>query len=212
LFVIPQRSGGICFVRFQLRCILCDMNHATQRVLFCLSLFAVVLVIGCNRQKPTLGSGDEWRSWKPNQKRSYIVGFVDGWSTSSSKACDKIDDFTTIAQDNKADPSHKFDNVLPLPSARCREASDKFSKEQLSGVDQTSLRGMFVDVSVYTNVLDDFYRHPECRPMPYSILLAHLNDNEFKSGEDLYKFVRSGPGWGFFSGFDGIEKCLPGYQ
>jgi hypothetical protein len=69
-----------------------------------------------------------------------------------------------------------------------------------------------IDVSAYTNVLDDFYRHSECRRMPYSVLLEHLNDEEFKSGEDLYKFVRSGPGWGFFTGFDGIEKCLPGYQ
>jgi hypothetical protein len=70
---------------------------------------------------------------------------------------------------------------------------------------------MFVDVSAYTIVLDDFYRHPECRSMPYSVLLAHLNDNEFKSGEDLYKFVRSGPGWGSFS-IDGIARCLTGYR
>jgi hypothetical protein len=188
------------------------MNHI-PRALFCISLFAVVFVIGCNRQKPIFGSGDEWRSWNTEQKRLYVTGFVDGWSTGSLEACDKIDDFTTIAQNDKAqNPSYRFDSVIPLPSARCRLASDKFSKAQLSGADPTSPEGMFVDVSAYTNVLDDFYRHPECRRMPYSTLLEHLNDNEFKSGEDLYKFVRSGPGWGFFSGFDGIEKCLPGYQ
>jgi len=174
-------------------------------------LIALILCLtaGCKQKQPIAGSGDEWLSWTSDQKRFYVAGFVDGWGNGSSEACEKIDDFTTIGADNVTDPTHKFDNVIPLPSSRCRHASDHFSKARLSGGDPTSGRGVFVDVSVYTNVLDDFYRHPECLRMPYFVLLAHLNDREFKSGEDLYKLVRSGPGWGSFS-IDGIDKCLSG--
>jgi hypothetical protein len=44
--------------------------------------------------------------------------------------------------------------------------------------------------------------------MPYMTIMQHLNDAEFKSGDDLYMLVRSGNAqWGAFSGFDGMEKC-----
>jgi hypothetical protein len=115
-------------------------------------------------------------------------------------------DDLTIPNDKKPD-----DGVLPIPSGLCRHARDGFSKARFAGGNPTDGRGSMVDVAAYTQVLDHFYSHPECRRMPYSIVLSHLNDREFKSGEDLYHFVRSGPGWGSFSGFDGIEKCLPGY-
>jgi hypothetical protein len=167
------------------------------------------LISGCKQAKPIPESGDEWLAFTPKEKQRYVIGFVEGWMVGSSKACRQIDDFTVLDNNKSADTARKLENVLPSPSAFCMHIRPEFSKMQVSGGDMTSAS---IDVSAYTNVLDDFYRHSECRRMPYSILLEHLNDEEFKSGEELYKFVRSGPGWGAFSGFDGIEKCLPGYR
>lgn len=63
-------------------------------------------------------------------------------------------------------------------------------------------------VDPYVAVIDDFYKHAECRAMPYRAIMKHLNDAEYKSGEELYKFVRAGDAaWGAFSSFDGIENC-----
>lgn len=166
------------------------------------AILALGLMGGCKQTQPVSGSGDEWRSWTPNEKRFFVRGFVDGSGSGSVEACAKMDDLTVV-NDQKPE-----DGLVDTPSVRCRQAYGKFSKIRIAGSGPKEAR---VDVSAYTNVLDDFYSHTECRAMPYSILLTHLDDNEFKSGEDLYKFVRSGPGWGFFS-IDGIEKCLAGYQ
>jgi hypothetical protein len=173
-----------------------------SRTVISIVVFAFGLMTGCRQSKPVSGSGDEWLSWTPNEKRFFVMGFVDGSGSGSVEACVKMDDLTVV-NDRKPE-----DGLLDTPSARCRNAYGKFSKVRITG---SGPRGAREDVSAYTNVLDDFYRYPECRAMPYSILLTHLDDNEFKSGEDLYKFVRSGPGWGSFS-VDGIERCLPGYQ
>jgi hypothetical protein len=202
LFVIPQRSGGICFSGFPLRCILCRMVHAKQRVSLCLSLFAVVLVIGCRGKKPTLGSGDEWRSWKPIQRAAFVEGFVDGQSFGSAETCSSVDD--SFTEGTKLPPG------ALMPSAVCIAARKTYTRGHLISSSAT-LKGATFDVSEYTSVLDIFYEHPECRVMPYNVLLEHLNDKEYRSGEDLFKLVHSEHpgGWGFFTGFDGMDKCLP---
>ena len=183
--------------------------HRNFKLSLPITLLTLCLISGCKQAKPIPESGDEWLSLTPKEKQRYVIGFVDGWTVGSYTACRKIDDFAVLDNNKSEDMARKLENVIPSPSAFCMHLRPEFSKVRVSGNDATSPS---IDISAYTNVLDEFYRHPECRRMPYSILLEHLNDEEFKSGEDLYKFVRSGPSWGGFTGFAGIEKCLPGYQ
>jgi hypothetical protein len=64
--------------------------------------------------------------------------------------------------------------------------------------------------SQYVKVVDDFYRHPECRVIPYSMLMEHLDDGDFVDGDTLFRQVRAGKiNFGFFSAWDGVEDCLP---
>jgi hypothetical protein len=60
----------------------------------------------------------------------------------------------------------------------------------------------------YITVINEFYKHPECRMMPYAALMEHLNDKEYQSGEELFQAVQTRRvDWGSFSGFDGMDKC-----
>lgn len=95
----------------------------------------------------------------------------------------------------------KFRSKLEPDEDPCMQLRKKYSHVEVG-------RGLAAYTVAYTSVIDDFYKHPECRMMPYSTLLEHLDDKEYKSGEDLYKFVRSGAaGWGSFS-IAGIADCL----
>lgn len=159
-----------------------------------------IIATSCKREKPMMASGDEWRSWTKDQKHAYLVGFLDGQPAGASQVCNKMDDLTRL---KNPDPQNPVDS----PSLRCRNAREEYSKAHLIAPDPGTLGGASLDVTAYSNVLDDFYRHPECRAMPYVILLSHLDDKEFKSGEELFRYVRSDPGWGSFT-IPGIESCL----
>jgi hypothetical protein len=179
-------------------------KHLCTALKFVLLFGCLCAIPGCKRKLPVMGTGDEWRSWSAAERRQYLVGYLEGQLAAVYKTCHLSDDFAE--QDGQTlYPNH-------FPSRRCTDAAPKYSKARVDFADESTGKGRSLDVSVYTNVLDTFYSHRECRIMPYEIILQHLNDQEFKSGDDLYKFVRSGPGWGAFSGFDGIEKCLPGYR
>jgi len=93
-----------------------------------------------------------------------------------------------------------------MPADVCIAASKTYTRGHL--IDPGGkLKDATFDVSEYASVLDTFYEHPECRVMPYVVLLQHLNDKEFRSGEDLFKLVHTEhpTGWGLFSGF---EPCI----
>jgi len=178
-------------------------KRLSTAVKFVLLFGCLCAIPGCKRKLPVLGSGEEWSSWSAAERRHYLVGYLEGHNAGMYETCKLTDDLA--AQDGQELYSNH------RPSMRCVNASRKYSKAHIVYTGEAG-RGKGLDVSVYVKVLDIFYSHRECRIMPYEIILQHLNDQEFKSGDDLYKFVRSGPGWGAFSGFDGIEKCLPGYR
>jgi len=165
---------------------------------------SILAASGCKRPTPAIGTGDEWRSWSASKREQYLVGYVEGHLAGTSQACKLADD--------RAEQDGKTLYVDHFPSRRCQDAAPQYTQVHITSEDKATGRRRSLDLSAYVNVLDTFYAHSECRMMPYEIILQHLNDKEYKSGDDLYKFVRSGPGWGTFSGFDGIEKCLPGYS
>jgi hypothetical protein len=148
-----------------------------------LPLLALFLAAGCHRQTTWMNSGDRWRSWSPLQRETYVAGFINGHSIAVEQTCEALSDKGITPRD------------------RCRDAGPRYSRMQLDG----TVDGYAVP---YTLAIDDFYKHTECRSMPFETLLEHLNDREYKSGEDLYKLVHTGKiEWGGFSIPD-IDKCL----
>jgi len=121
------------------------------------------------------------------EKSSYVLGFIDGWNSGAADRC---------LSDTIYSGRHYPHEDTMTPEGACMADSKHFTRRVM----------MSDDASAYTGVIDTFYSHPECRTMPYFALLEHLDDAEYKSGEELYQYVRSGPPWGQFS-VDGIDKC-----
>jgi hypothetical protein len=158
----------------------------------CLSLLLIALLVtSCHHQKPMPGMGDEWRSWSVDQRQAYVSAYLDGQSAGQSNLCRKIQQEAEI---------FKLHNDTAPFTDPCEQLVDKYSHVQRG-------YGIGPYTNAYTSVIDAFYEHPECRMMPYFVLIEHLTDKEYKSGEELFKYVRSGPDWGSFS-IDGIDKCL----
>ncbi len=193
------------------RCILACMRIRWRIELFGLAMVAPILAIGCHKPTPgpqskarfTIDSGDEWRSWSPAQRTGYVEGFLDGRLSGLGQACDAADwQSYDIPGGSKLSPE-----MVQL----CQQKIKTYTR--FTPIDQL-MRGAPLDVTAYTSVLDAFYAHPECRVMPFPTILNHLNDEEYMSGDELYEYLRGGanPGgrgksWGFFTGFDGMDKC-----
>lgn len=144
---------------------------------------AVAITIGCN-QSPLVGRGDEWHNMTQLQKEIFVSAYMDGNSSGTSDLCNALDGREVLRDDS------------------CMRSRRTYTHGNSNAV------GSYSYVDPYVAVIDDFYKHSECRAMPYTAIMGHLNDAEFKSGDALYKFVRSGrAAWGAFSGFDGIQNC-----
>jgi hypothetical protein len=162
-----------------------------------MSSFALLLMVGlaaCRRAQPTAapkqhsGLGDDWLSMTTSEKTIFVEGFIEGRYVGADDICNT----GLVILPKKHRPGDE--NLSEYE--RCGAMSGRYShQDPKTGED------------AYIRVIDTFYSHPECRPMPYFTLLEHLDDAEYKSGEELYQFVRSGPGWGQFT-IDGIDKCL----
>jgi len=139
--------------------------------------------------KPPIGLGDDWLAMTPAERASTVDMFIGGWNVGSIDTCWAL--LGSISVD--AWPGR---GKTP-PADLCNAATKQFTHVNLATG----------DVSAYTSVIDTFYSHPECRTMPYGLLLEHLNDAEYKPGEQFYQYVRSGLVWGHFTGPNGFEKC-----
>ena len=122
------------------------------------------------------------------EKTIFVDGFIEGRHVGAEDICD------TGAVILPRKPKPGDENLSEY--GRCEAMSGQYSHlDPKTGDD------------AYIRVIDAFYSHPECRTMPYDMLLEHLNDSEYKSGEELYQYVRSGLVWGPFTGPKGFEKC-----
>jgi hypothetical protein len=118
------------------------------------------------------------------EKEIFVSAYIDGNNLGASGLCNALERRETLRDDS------------------CMAWHPVYTHGDAKAI------GSFNYVAPYVSVIDDFYKHSECHAMPYVFIMEHLNDAEFKSGEALYKFVRSGQAaWGSFSGFDGIEHC-----
>jgi hypothetical protein len=173
------------------------MRHTKLAIVPIIANLALVLSLGCHRAEQPLIFGDDWQSFTRLQKESFVSGFIDGATNSAVALCNKMKSHILVL---------KFDNETKAPSDPADSPCLQFRPRYSHVIPGDAWKLSYVDP--YVQVMDDFYRHPECRIIPYTVIMDHLNDEEYKSGEDLYRFVRSGNApWGSFTGFDGMEKC-----
>jgi hypothetical protein len=157
-------------------------------------LTGTVLVLGCWRASPAPEPSDfggQWRRWSAQERNVYVSGFLAGASTSQRALCN---DFEPHILSLKRD-GEDYGSGFP-----CTHFEHRYSHVGIRNIDTYAQE--------YVQVLNDFYKHPECRVMPYSILLEHMDDKEFRTGDQMFNAVQVGElHLGFLSGFDGMERC-----
>lgn len=162
------------------------------RALSVLSL-SLFMLCGCRAHKrEPISLGYEWLSWTPEQRQLYVGGFLDG-QNQQIELCEKLD---WSIRNLKLDDDVRLEaNEMP-----CQHFVHKYTHSQVGDWNSYT--------RAYVSVIDDFYKHPECRVMPYAALMDHLNDKEYQSGEELFRTVQTSHGeWGSFSGFEEMRKC-----
>jgi hypothetical protein len=182
-----ERHGGttIYIVSMQLK--------ALRRTVLFLLLF-VTFCIGCRQERPPLGQGAEWLTMTRHEKQLFVSAYLDGISSGTFDLCNGLENSALII---------KIKDSIASGEGPCTHFRPRYTHTDTKAI------ATYEYSDPYVNIIDGFYKHPECRVMPYTAILQHLNDAElFKSSDDLYMFVRSGDAhWGAFSGFEGIEKC-----
>ena len=124
----------------------------------------------------TPGSGQEWLSWNPAERNSYVEGFFDGYGRGSQTACRNLDQIFEAGQ------SHRLGDS---PSARCANRLEHYSRLKMMDSE--------VDASVYTSVLTEFYsKHSEYQNIPVVYLMSFLTDSERKTADQLYQMALKG--------------------
>ncbi|HEY4011186.1 MAG TPA: hypothetical protein VGM11_13615 [Acidobacteriaceae bacterium] len=139
--------------------------------------------------------GGRWLKMSSEEKDLYVSAYITGTVTGQHDLC--------IAQDRRIGEfmdAHKLKHLL-FPED-CEQLISNYSYFVPNYSRTRKSRP-----SAYAKVLDDFYRHPECRMVPYFILLEHLNDKEFVDGDTLFHDVRAGKVDLGFLEIDGVENC-----
>jgi hypothetical protein len=137
------------------------------------------------QQTPAQMFGEHWVAMSREQKELYVSTFIESRVGGQHDLCKaeqrKIGEYME---------THKLRHLFyPVD---CGELIARYSHVEGSGTPYYA--------SEYVKVLDDFYRHSECRVIPYSMLLDHLGDGEFVDGNTLFRNVRTGKiNFGFFS-------------
>jgi hypothetical protein len=159
-------------------------------------LFVLLLVtfsFGCRRGKPLPGRGDEWLMMTRHERQIFVSAYLDGTGTGTSDLCNDLENNEVIL---------KIKESVAPSNRTCIHFRPQFTHGK------TDALATYEYADPYVSIIDGFYKHEECRAMPYTAIMQHLNDAEYKPSEDLYRLVRSGDArWGAFSGFEGIEKC-----
>ena len=125
-------------------------------------------------------------------RQLYVSGFLNGQNVQID-LCDRFD--YSIHSIKLEDGVRLEVNEMP-----CQHFIHRYTHSQV---------GSLADYTrAYVTVIDDFYKHPECRVMPYASLMEHLDDKEYQSGDALFETAQTWRAdWGSFSGFEGMDKC-----
>lgn len=136
------------------------------------ALLMVVRFAGAASQ-PASGSGQQWMSWSPAQRNTYVHGFIAGYWNGSEATCKKLDQIFEVGQPHRVGDSS---------TARCENHLENYTKLKLSDSG--------LDVSAYTSVLTEFYtKPPEYQNIQGGYLLSLLTDGRYQTAAQLYQMA-----------------------
>ena len=149
-----------------------------------LVILVVVICVAQTRPGPgQIDRGGEWLSWSPEQRATYIDGFITGYLQGSHRACEVADELFEVGKPHRLGDEHHRSEI---PSARCRARMDEYSKAKY-----TETAGP--DFSAYADVITEFYtKHPEYQGIPFVDLMKSLGDHNYKSADQLYQMALNG--------------------
>jgi len=128
----------------------------------------MLVTITAASSSPQRGTGQEWVSRSPEQRDTFIDGFVTGYVMGTNSACDATNYGWEVGKTHRPGED---------PSARCSARVELYSK----------------DLKSYTTVLTQFYtEHPEYQNIPVVYLMRFLSDIQFKTADELYQMALKG--------------------
>jgi hypothetical protein len=143
----------------------------TSRALLVAAALTVLVFLSISAQvsTPKRERGEEWLSWSPAQRSTYISGYVTGYLMGSHDACGATDQLFEVGK-----PHRLYED----PSARCQAHLETYSSR---------------DTATYTTVITEFYtKYPQYRDIPYPYLLKFETDNQHKTADELHAMALDG--------------------
>ena len=133
--------------------------------------FALLLFIGTSAQvsSPPRGTGQEWLSWSPEQRRVFVGAYLQGYLMGKTDARIAADELFELDK-----PVHDLKDTV---DARCFRHAKAYSR----------------DSADYTAVITDFYtNHAKYRNIPRSYLMLLLTDDRYKTADEIYQAALKG--------------------
>ena len=148
--------------------------------------FAIVVIVMCvaAQVRPNhLDRGGEWLSWSPQQRSTYVDGFIGGYLHGSHRACEVADELFEVGKPHRLGDEH---HPSEIPSARCLARMEEYSKAKYR-------ESSGPDFSAYADVITEFYtKHPEYEGIAFFDLMKCLGDHNYKTSDQLYQMALSG--------------------
>jgi len=148
-----------------------------------LVILVVVICVAAQVRPEQRDRGGEWLSWSPEQRATYVDGFITGYLQGRNQACAVADELFEKGKPHRLGDGHHPDD---LPSARCLAQMEEYSRGRYTASGS-------IDASSYTDVITEFYtKHPEYRGIPFVNLMKLLSDRDYKTADQLYDMARKG--------------------
>jgi hypothetical protein len=146
-------------------------------------ILVVVICVAAQVRPDQLDRGGEWLWWSPEQRTTYVDGFITGYVQGSHSACEVADQLFEVAKPHRlGDEQHPSE----VPSARCLARMQEYSKARY-----TDASGP--DFGAYADVITEFYtKHPEYQGIPFVDLMKSLSDRNYKTADQLYQMAQKG--------------------
>ncbi len=146
-------------------------------------ILLVIISVSAAARPGQIDRGGEWLSWSPQQRATYVDGFISGYLQGSHRACDDADELFEVGK------MHRLGHGQypgEMPSARCLARVETYSKTRY-----TETSGP--DFSAYSGVITEFYtRYPQYGGIPFVNLMKALSDRNHRTSSQLYQMALQG--------------------
>ena len=153
-----------------------------KRTLFISFVFLHVLSLGGCRSHPSRGphlqDGEDWLSWSPERRETFVKDFLSGYLYGSLDTCARA---ATLFRNEGEQLSPAEMAASVDVAARCQSHLNGFSKFRASG-------NLPTDVSPYTAPITAFYtNHPNKRHLPINGQLLGMRDSTYDEAVRIYE-------------------------